>query len=61
MSTRMGLLSLFTILVPCGQLFAADLPVTAPIKAVTVFPDRAEVTREVEVRLPAGATTLVNE
>ena len=59
MSTRMGLLSLFTILVPCGQLFAADLPVTAPIKAVTVFPDRAEVTREVEVSLPAGATTLV--
>jgi uncharacterized protein (TIGR02231 family) len=55
----MGLLSLFTILVPCGQLFAADLPVTAPIKAVTVFPDRAEVTREVEVSLPAGATTLI--
>ena len=25
MSTRLGLLSLFTILVPCGQLFAADL------------------------------------
>ncbi len=59
MSTRMGLLSLFTILVPCGQLFAADLPVTAPIKAVTVFPDRAEVTRVVDVSLPAGATTLV--
>jgi uncharacterized protein (TIGR02231 family) len=55
----MGLLSLFTILVPCGQLFAADLPVTAPIKAVTVFPDRAEVTRAVDVSLPAGATTLV--
>jgi uncharacterized protein (TIGR02231 family) len=57
----MGLLSLFTILVPCGQLFAADLPVTAPIKAVTVFPDRAKVTREVAVSLPAGATTLVIE
>ncbi|HUL07261.1 MAG TPA: mucoidy inhibitor MuiA family protein [Candidatus Acidoferrum sp.] len=61
MSTRMGLLSLFTILVPCGQLFAADLPVNAPIKAVTVFPDRAEVTRVVDVDLPAGATTLVIE
>jgi len=59
MSTRLGMLSLFTILVPCGQLFAADLPVTAPIKAVTVFPDRAEVTRVVDVSLPAGATTLV--
>jgi uncharacterized protein (TIGR02231 family) len=57
----MGLLSLFTILVPCGQLFAADLPVNAPIKAVTVFPDRAEVTRVVDVDLPAGATTLVIE
>lgn len=59
MSTRLGMLSLFTILVPCGQPFAADLPVTAPIKAVTVFPDRAEVTRVVDVSLPAGATTLV--
>ncbi len=59
MSTRLGMLSLFTILVPCGQLFAADLPVSAPIKAVTVFPDRAEVTRVVDVSLPAGATTLV--
>jgi uncharacterized protein (TIGR02231 family) len=57
----MGLLSLFTILVPCSQVFAADLPVNAPIKAVTVFPDRAEVTRVVDVDLPAGATTLVIE
>jgi len=59
MSTRLGMLSLFTILVPCSQLFAADLPVSAPIKAVTVFADRAEVTRVVDVSLPAGATTLV--
>jgi len=59
MMTRMGLLSAFTILVPCSQLFAADLPVTAPIKAVTVFSDRAEVTRAMNVSLPAGATTLV--
>ena len=61
MLTRMGILSLFTTLVPCGALFAADLPVSAPIKAVTVFPDRAEVTRVVDVDLPAGATTLVIE
>src|SRR5262252_8311668 len=59
MLTRMGILSLFTTLVPCGALFAADLPASAPIKAVTVFPDRAEVTRVVDVELPAGATTLV--
>ena len=59
MLTRMGMLSLFTILVPCNQLFAADLPVIAPIKAVTVFPDRAEVTRVIDAALPGGATTLV--
>jgi uncharacterized protein (TIGR02231 family) len=59
MLTRMGILSLFTTLVPCGALFAADLPASAPIKAVTVFPDRAEVTRVVDVSLPAGATTVV--
>jgi uncharacterized protein (TIGR02231 family) len=59
MLTRMGMLSLFTILVPCSSVFAADLPATAPIKAVTVFPDRAEVTRVIEASLPAGATTLV--
>jgi uncharacterized protein (TIGR02231 family) len=53
------MLSLFTILVPCSSLFAADQPATAPIKAVTVFPDRAEVTRVIEASLPAGATTLV--
>ena len=59
MLTRMGILSLFTTLVPCGALFAADLPARAPIKAVTVFPDRAEVTRVVDVAVPAGATTVV--
>ena len=59
MLTRMGMLSLFTILVPCNQLFAAEMPAAAPIKAVTVFPDRAEVTRVIEASLPAGATTLV--
>jgi uncharacterized protein (TIGR02231 family) len=53
------MLSLFTILVPCSSLFAAEMPATAPIKAVTVFPDRAEVTRVIEASLPAGATTLV--
>jgi uncharacterized protein (TIGR02231 family) len=59
MLTRVGLLSLFTILVPCEQLFAADIAASAPIRAVTVFPDRAEVTREIAAALPAGATTLV--
>jgi hypothetical protein len=31
----------------------------APISAVTVYPDRAEVTRLIESEVPAGATTIV--
>ena len=59
MRGRLSLLCLFTMLVPSGTLFAADLPAEAAIRAVTVFPDRAEVTRVVDATLPAGATTLV--
>lgn len=59
MPTRLGVLCLFTMLVPSGWVLAADIPTAAPIRAVTVFPDRAEVTRLLEVSLPAGASTLV--
>ena len=59
MSPRLGLLCLFTMLVPSSALFAADLPADAPIRAVTVFPDRAEVTRIIDAELPVGASTLV--
>jgi uncharacterized protein (TIGR02231 family) len=59
MSTRLGVLCMFTMLVPSGWVLAADIPTAAPIRAVTVFPDRAEVTRLLEVSLPAGASTLV--
>src|SRR5262245_14130413 len=58
MRGRLSLLCLFTMLVPSGTLFAADLPAEAAIRAVTVFPDRAQVTRVVEATLPAGASTL---
>ncbi len=56
---RHFLLACPTLFLMTGGLYAADLPVAAPIRAVTVFPDRAEVTRVVEADLPAGATTLV--
>jgi uncharacterized protein (TIGR02231 family) len=59
MSTRLGVLCMFTMLVPSGWVLAADIPTAAPIRAVTVFPDRAEVTRLLEVSLPAGTSTLV--
>lgn len=38
---------------------AGELRADAPIVAVTVFPDRARVTRTVEIRLPAGSSTVV--
>ena len=38
---------------------AADLEAQSRIAEVTVFPDRARVTRLIEVTLPAGATTVV--
>ncbi|MFQ5719275.1 MAG: mucoidy inhibitor MuiA family protein [Acidobacteriota bacterium] len=37
---------------------AESLSVDAPITAVTVFPDRAQVTRRVDVDLPAGLTVV---
>jgi uncharacterized protein (TIGR02231 family) len=40
---------------------ADEIKVDAPITAVTVFPDRAEVTRSVEIDLPAGEHELVLE
>ncbi|MGH6933855.1 MAG: mucoidy inhibitor MuiA family protein, partial [Dongiaceae bacterium] len=44
---------------PGGTILAADIDAAAPIDAVTVFPDRAEVTRVVEVTLPVGSNTVV--
>ena len=45
-------------LLPLTEALGARLEAEAPIVAVTVFPDRAQVFRAVEVTLPAGATTL---
>jgi uncharacterized protein (TIGR02231 family) len=42
-----------------GQAGAADVAAEAPITAVTVFSDRAMVTRELEVSLASGRSTVV--
>lgn len=48
----------FGLAVPvCG--YAADLPATSHVKAVTVYSDRASVTRSAVIDLPAGANTVV--
>jgi uncharacterized protein (TIGR02231 family) len=56
-----GTVCLGLLFLPGGEIRAADLSVRAPVGAVTVFPDRAEVTRVIEATVPAGATTLVLE
>ncbi|HLB06257.1 MAG TPA: mucoidy inhibitor MuiA family protein, partial [Alphaproteobacteria bacterium] len=51
-------LLLFLLVLPTG-VGAAELSPQAPIVAVTVFPDRAEVVRRAEVALPEGQSTLL--
>jgi uncharacterized protein (TIGR02231 family) len=55
---RIGLLTLFAIS-GSAQPFAAEIPVTSKIDAVTAFPTGAEVTRVIKVKLDAGEHTLV--
>ncbi len=47
------------LFVAASPLQAAELAAESQITAVTLFPDRAQVTRLIEVPLPEGATTLV--
>ena len=56
MTWRVGHLGLLLILtlVPASGLAASLLEAESRIEAVTVFPDRAEVTRALELSLPAG-------
>jgi uncharacterized protein (TIGR02231 family) len=60
MDTRAGIFSLFLtlILLPGLGHAAAVVEAESRISAVTVFPDRAEVTRVVEAALPAGESTV---
>jgi uncharacterized protein (TIGR02231 family) len=60
-SLALGTVCLGLLFLPGGEILAADLSVRAPVSAVTVFPDRAEVTRTIQATVPAGATTLVLE
>ncbi|HEY7690404.1 MAG TPA: mucoidy inhibitor MuiA family protein, partial [Dongiaceae bacterium] len=61
LSVAFGTVCLGLLFLPGGEIRAADLSVRAPVGAVTVFPDRAEVTRVIQATVPAGATTLVLE
>jgi uncharacterized protein (TIGR02231 family) len=60
MDTRAGIFSLFLTLalLPGAGHAAAVVEAESRISAVTVFPDRAEVTRVVEAALPAGESTV---
>lgn len=52
-------LCLSLLFLPGGTILAADIDAAAPIGAVTVFPDRAEITRVVDINLPVGSNTVV--
>lgn len=59
---RAGAAALAAFLPVLGSPVQADeIKAEAPIVAVTVFPDRAEVTRRVEIDLPAGEHEIVLE
>jgi uncharacterized protein (TIGR02231 family) len=44
---------------PSVELSAAELTADAPITDVIVYPDRAEVTRSIDLRVPAGTSTVI--
>ncbi|MDH3790769.1 MAG: DUF4140 domain-containing protein, partial [Rhodospirillales bacterium] len=60
MAMRAGILSLLLTLVelPATSLAAEAVQAESRISTVTVFPDRAEVTRVAEAALPAGESTV---
>jgi uncharacterized protein (TIGR02231 family) len=59
MILRLSAACLSMVLSCPAALLAAEIEIEAPISAVTVYPDRAEVTRLIESAVPAGATTFV--
>ena len=58
MRTGVSCLAVLLCLAPAAA-FAAEVEAEGRIAAVTVFPDRAEVTRIIEVRVPAGDHSVV--
>src|SRR5262245_15688773 len=59
MMLRLSATCLAMMLCCPAALWASEIETLAPISAVTVYPDRAEVTRLIEAEVPAGATTVV--
>jgi len=59
MTLRLCAACLSMVLSCPAALLAAEIEIDAPISAVTVYPDRADVTRLIESAVPAGATTFV--
>lgn len=57
--TSILVVSIVLLLQPAAGRAATEVPAQGAITAVTVFPDRAEVTRTVEISLPAGESTVV--
>jgi uncharacterized protein (TIGR02231 family) len=57
--SRIVTLSLMLSIPTLAVAGAEEFPVAAPITAVTVFPDRAEVTRSLSLALPAGQHVVV--
>jgi uncharacterized protein (TIGR02231 family) len=61
MTARAGFLWLaaFVLVQPATRVAASEIHADSPIVAVTVFPDRVQVTRRLDVALPQGQSTLV--
>jgi len=59
MNKRYLLATAAVLMLQSAELNAADLPAVAPITDVIVYPDRAEITRSVEIKVPRGANTVV--
>jgi uncharacterized protein (TIGR02231 family) len=59
MKKRFLLATAIILILPAAPLRAAELTAVAPITDVIVYPDRAEITRSVEIKVPKGTTTLV--
>ena len=60
-NVKMSLLAATAVILflPAVQISAAELTALAPISNVIVYPDRAEVTRSIELRISEGSTTLI--
>lgn len=56
---RMALMALSGLAAAASPAMADDIPIEAPIEAVTVYPQGAAITREGPVTLPAGTNVII--